>query len=152
MNFSPPPPPHASPCHKRVSFVVVTFTTCPHNTMLRQHPSAFHSQHICPPPHIHTSLRAATIPSRNLLEHRYIIEWHESSCDNDYRMELSCDNDYRMKSSLRKTIPKPTQELLLPIEPQTFDLESSALSIWPHIPQTYVDKHFNKPNSPLSRG
>ena len=66
------PPLHASPCHKCVSFVVVTFTTRPHNTMLRQHPSAFHSQHICPH-HAHTSLRAATIPYRILLEHRYII-------------------------------------------------------------------------------
>ena len=88
-----------------------------------QHHAATTSQclslttHLSPPPpappHTHTSLRAATVPYRNLLEHRYIIGWHESSCDNDYRMESSCDNDYRMESSFRKTIPKPTQELLL---------------------------------------
>ena len=50
------------------------------------------------------ALRAATIPyrTRSTVIWCHIIGWHESSCDNDYRME----------SSLRKTIPKPKQELL----------------------------------------
>ena len=72
-----------------------------------QHHAATTSLYLSLTTHLtpHSSMRAATIPyrTRNTVIGCRIIGWHESSCDNDYRME----------SSLRKTIPKPTQELLL---------------------------------------